>query len=103
MITNLTNSHLNDENFNLYHGDTLEFLHSVPDGAINLIVTSPPYNVGKEYEVKTSIEKYLERQEQVIRIMYDKLAPDGSICWQVGNYVDNGENKKIRGYHESCL
>ena len=91
MFANLTDSYLDDGNINLYHGDTLEFLHSVPDGAINLIVTSPPYNVGKEYEVKTSIEKYLERQEQVIHIMYDKLAPDGSICWQVGNYVDHGE------------
>ena len=75
----------------LYKGDVNKFLATIPDRSIKLIVTSPPYNVGKEYEVRLSIERYLEQQEATIRAMYEKLAADGSICWQVGNYVDKGE------------
>lgn len=75
----------------LFHGDVNELLASIPNKSINLIVTSPPYNVGKEYEVRTSIDDYLNQQEKAIRLMYEKLADDGSICWQVGNFVDKGE------------
>lgn len=82
---------LQNEKNVLFEGDVNDFLSRIPDQSIKLIVTSPPYNVGKEYEVRVSIEKYLEHQEQTIRQMYEKLSPDGSICWQVGNYVDKGE------------
>ena len=75
----------------LYAGDVNRFLEKIPDESVKLIVTSPPYNVGKEYEVRVSIEKYLEVQEETLKKMYKKLSPDGSICWQVGNYVENGE------------
>ena len=67
------------------------FIKTLPDECIKLIVTSPPYNVGKEYEVKTSIETYLEQQEAIIKELIRVLADDGSICWQVGNYIANGE------------
>ena len=53
-------------------------------------MTSPPYNIGKEYEKKVALEKYMEWQERVIRKIYSRLKDTGSICWQVGNYVDNG-------------
>lgn len=75
----------------LYPGDVNAFLKTVPNESVKLIVTSPPYNVGKEYESRVSIEKYLEQQELTIQTMYEKLSPNGSICWQVGNYVDDGE------------
>jgi len=38
-------------------GDSLKKLKSLKDNQFKLIITSPPYNVGKEYETKTSIEK----------------------------------------------
>lgn len=47
-------------------GDTLENLHKFEDEKFDLVITSPPYNVGKEYETKKSIESYLEDQEKVI-------------------------------------
>ncbi|ANS76335.1 DNA methyltransferase [Paenibacillus yonginensis] len=75
----------------LHHGDTLEYLKSLPSNSTKLIVTSPPYNVGKEYETKTSIENYLLSQEKVIQELIRIVSEDGSICWQVGNYVDKGE------------
>lgn len=36
----------------LCHADCMELLRQVPDEAIQLVVTSPPYNIGKEYEKK---------------------------------------------------
>ena len=58
---------------------------------IKLIVTSPPYNLGKDYETRSSLDEYLESQAAVIQKCVRLLHPEGSICWQVGNYVDNGE------------
>ena len=58
---------------------------------MNLIVTSPPYNIGKEYERKTSLDVYVEQQSATIAEAVRLLHPNGSICWQVGNHVDSGE------------
>ena len=80
-----------DRRIVLHHGDSLKFLKTVPDNSINLIVTSPPYNIGKKYEEKATLEAYLKNQENIIRILYDKLKNEGSVCWEVGNYVNNGE------------
>lgn len=68
--------------------DALEFLKRQPDKCIRLIITSPPYNIGKEYETKTSLDQYLDNFKPIIEEMYRVLADDGSICWEVGNYVD---------------
>jgi adenine-specific DNA-methyltransferase len=74
----------------LYSGDCLDLLSSMPDGCADLIVTSPPYNIGKEYEKKLIIEKYIEQQRKVITESVRVLSAKGNICWQVGNYVDKG-------------
>ena len=52
-----------DIDFTIKNGDSLSVLKKIEDGKFDLILTSPPYNVGKSYETKTSIEKYLESQE----------------------------------------
>lgn len=72
-------------------GDSLKVLKGIEDGKFDLIITSPPYNVGKSYETKTSIEKYLETQEEIINELVRTLSDKGNLCWQVGNYVDKGE------------
>jgi adenine-specific DNA-methyltransferase len=77
--------------FVLLEGDCLELLPQVPDGTAKLVVTSPPYNLGKEYEKRLSLDTYLHQQHKVIQECFRILHPKGSICWQVGNYVDNGE------------
>ena len=74
----------------VYQGDCLDLLSSIPDGVLQLIVTSPPYNLGKEYEKKLHLHKYLEQQAAVITECVRTLSDQGSICWQVGNYVDDG-------------
>lgn len=75
----------------LYTGDVSDFLKTLPDSLAKLIITSPPYNIGKEYENRESIESYLRQQESVIRELVRVLRTDGSICWEVGNYVQEGE------------
>lgn len=74
----------------LFSGDCLQLLRDCPDNAFQLIVTSPPYNIGKEYEKRLRLDRYLEQQARVIRECVRCLSPRGSICWQVGNYVDHG-------------
>jgi len=75
----------------LYHGDANDLLATIPDNTISLIVTSPPYNLGKEYEKRVAIEDYLSMQSKIITQLYRVLSDRGSICWQVGNFVENGE------------
>lgn len=77
--------------YNYILGDSLKKLKVYEDGKFKLIVTSPPYNVGKEYETKTSIESYLQTQKDIIKELVRVLSPEGSLCWQVGNYVHKGE------------
>lgn len=71
--------------------DALSFCNKLSNKSVDLIITSPPYNIGKEYETKKSIENYLEDIKplliELVRILNDK----GSLCWQVGNYVSKGE------------
>jgi len=74
----------------VYCGDCVELLTTIPDESLQLIITSPPYNIGKEYEKRLKLGLYLEQQAAVIRECYRCLSPRGSICWQVVNYVDNG-------------
>src|SRR5688572_13499068 len=72
-------------------GDSLKKLDDYDDNFFKLIITSPPYNVGKEYETKQSIEHYLKDQEKIIAKLVAKLSNNGSLCWQVGNYVHKKE------------
>lgn len=69
----------------------LESLKTISDRKFDLIITSPPYNIGKEYEIKTSIEKYLESQGEIILQLIRVLSDRGSLCWQVGNFINKGE------------
>ena len=80
-----------DASIVLYHGDVADLLKTIPNESVNLIVTSPPYNMGKEYENRVSVDAYLNNQKTVISELYRILRNDGSICWQVGNYVEDGE------------
>jgi DNA modification methylase len=75
----------------LLQGDVSKLLESLPSKIkFDLILTSPPYNLDKEYEEKKSFEEFLAWQEKVIVKLIERLRPGGSICWQVGNYVEDG-------------
>jgi adenine-specific DNA-methyltransferase len=75
----------------IHHGSCYEFVRTIPDKSVKLIVTSPPYNIGKKYEKKSNLKEYYNGQEQIIDECIRILSDNGSICWQVGNFVDNSE------------
>lgn len=77
--------------FTYANNDALRFMRDIPSGSVQLILTSPPYNIGKEYEARTSIENYLECMRPIVKQICRIVSDKGSVCWQVGNYVDNGE------------
>ncbi len=90
MGTNISDQFSHDESVVLFYGSCIDLLRELPERSMQLIVTSPPYNIGKEYEKKLKIESYIKQQEEVITECARVLSATGSICWQVGNYVDNG-------------
>lgn len=67
--------------------DNLAFMQGHATESMKLIVTSPPYNIGKAYERRSSLDSYLESQAAVIAECVRLLHPEGSICWQVGNHI----------------
>lgn len=71
-------------------GDCLALLSQLPDECVDLIVSSPPYNLGKEYEAKKALEKYLEEQTLVIQECSRILKKTGSIFWQIGAFSNQG-------------
>lgn len=50
----------------LHQGDCIDLLKQIPDNSIQLLITSPPYNLGKEYERKLKLKDYIQQQESVI-------------------------------------
>ncbi|HZI17618.1 MAG TPA: site-specific DNA-methyltransferase [Pyrinomonadaceae bacterium] len=72
-------------------GDCLDTLKKLPDSFAQLIITSPPYNLGKVYEKATDLDLYLDALKPVVCELSRVLSANGSLCWQVGNFVEKGE------------
>jgi adenine-specific DNA-methyltransferase len=75
----------------LQRQDNLAFMRGLPDASMKLVVTSPAYNIGKSYERRSPLEQYIKQQAAVIAECVRLLHPEGSLCWQVGNHVNDGE------------
>jgi len=86
-----SNKYKKDSDIVFLLGDCLETLKTIPDNSIKLIITSPPYNLQKEYEDKKTLKDYLETIKPTLAEFKRILHNEGSICWQVGNFVENGE------------
>lgn len=77
----------------IIHSDAEDALSLIPPESVKLVLTSPPYNIGKVYErgEKRSLAEYLDWLGPITEKLVDRLAPGGNLCWQVGNYVKDGE------------
>jgi adenine-specific DNA-methyltransferase len=77
----------------IHEGDALRELDRVLDGSCKLVVTSPPYNIGKEYErdKRLTLQEYLEWISPILEKTCAKLSDGGHLCWQTGNFIDDGE------------
>lgn len=76
----------------LFKGDCFDLLKEMPNNSVDIVITSPPYCMGKSYEdpkddLKTFFEKHIELLPQIFRV----LKEGGSMCWQVGYHVRNNE------------
>ncbi|SHH06957.1 DNA-methyltransferase [Bradyrhizobium erythrophlei] len=74
----------------LVHGDAFEFLSELKADSVDLIIASPPYFMGKEYEKSSSIEEFKSEHIRLLPLLVRALKSGGSICWQVGNHVKAG-------------
>lgn len=90
-MMHLEGSYSSANDATVYRGDCRKLLATIPDCAAQLVVTSPPYNLGKEYERRRlGLDEYIGQQAEVIAECVRCLDQRGSICWQVGNHVDKG-------------
>jgi adenine-specific DNA-methyltransferase len=72
----------------IYHGSCNDLIAHIPESSIDLIVTSPPYCMGKSYEKGAKLEDFKRHHAELLPRIVKLLKPGGSICWQVGSYVD---------------
>lgn len=74
----------------LYYGDCLNLLKSIPDEAVDMVITSPPYCMGKAYEdPHDDIETFKKQHRDIFADLYRIMKPGGNICWQVGYHISN--------------
>ncbi len=83
----------NSATYKILKGDCELELEKIDDNSIQLIVSSPPYNIGKEYESnnRMSLDSYLDWLDPIIEKLCAKVSLEGSICWQTGSFVSNGQ------------
>lgn len=81
-----------DNEITIFKGDCLELLKNIPDNYCDLIVTSPPYCMGKAYEdIHDDINTFINQQKIIFDDIYRILKIGGSLCWQVGYHVAESE------------
>jgi adenine-specific DNA-methyltransferase len=70
--------------------DAFKFLAKLKPGSVDLIVSSPPYCIGKEYDTSISIDDFIADHKKLAPLLVRALKDGGSLCWQVGHHVHNG-------------
>ncbi len=72
----------------LHCGDCMELLKKLPDSAVDLVITSPPYCIGKAYEDPSNDVDFFRNQHiTMFDELYRVVKPGGSVCWQVGYHI----------------
>lgn len=71
-------------------GSCADLLPTVERASVQLVISSPPYNLGKAYEKRTSLEEYVEEMKPIAAELVAIMAEGASLCWQVGNWIKDG-------------
>ena len=79
----------------IYQGDALELLSMLPKSLIDLTVTSPPYNIGKQYETRLELTDYIDWCEQWVRLIHNATAPAGAFWLNLGYLQIPGKAKAL--------
>jgi adenine-specific DNA-methyltransferase len=96
---------ISDNDLRLIQADVSTALDLVEDGSIQLVLTSPPYNLRKIYERDRamSLDEYVDWLTPIVEKISKKITMHGSICWQVGNFIDEGEVFPLDYYFHSMF
>jgi adenine-specific DNA-methyltransferase len=70
--------------------DAIRFLTDIEPNSVDLLVSSPPYFMGKEYDTSIKVEDFARFHEKLAPLLCRVLKPGGNLCWQVGNHVREG-------------
>lgn len=77
------------EKYILYKGDSLKILRNVADNSVDLVVTSPPYCMGKEYDRSNEVAYFIDMHKKIFPEIIRVVKSGGNICWQVGYHVNS--------------
>lgn len=83
------------EGIEVIHGHCEPVLMNLKPGTVQCVVTSPPYNMGREYERNTDDHTYITWLSEVVVKCGAALADGGSLWLQVGNIVRDGSTAPI--------
>jgi adenine-specific DNA-methyltransferase len=70
--------------------DAFKFLAKLKPGSVDLIVSSPPYCMGKAYDTSDDVKDFIADHQKLAPLLLRALKKGGSLCWQVGHHVKNG-------------
>ncbi|MDN5276810.1 MAG: modification methylase [Clostridiales bacterium] len=73
------------EKLNKIYCKSSESMDEIPDYSVHLMVTSPPYNVKKEYDEDLTLDEYRELLRRVFKETYKKLVTGGRACINIAN------------------
>ena len=76
----------------IHLGDCLQYLKSIPSDSVHLVLSSPPYNIGRGKETRKNLDDYMKSQSDVLRECFRVLNSTGSLFWQVGSYTRSGSH-----------
>lgn len=78
-------SKIPESDLNRLYCKSSENMDEIPDNSVHLMITSPPYNVGKEYDNDLTLDEYLELLTSVFSQTYKKLVTGGRACINIAN------------------
>ena len=79
----------------IYNRDCLEGMKDIPEGLINTTITSPPYNIGKEYEDRIKLDDYLSWCESWIKQIHRVTSNDGTFWLNIGYLEVEGKGLAV--------
>ena len=78
-------SEIDEDKLDKIYCKSSENMDEIPDSSIHLIITSPPYNVGKEYDEDLTLDEYLKLLQRVFKNCHEKLVTGGRACINIAN------------------
>ncbi|TIR20993.1 MAG: site-specific DNA-methyltransferase [Mesorhizobium sp.] len=73
----------------MFQGDCMQLLRCLPDGLVHLVMTSPPYFMGKNYDRSYRVEDFYDDHQAIAPDIARVTRLRGNVCWQVGYHVQD--------------